>query len=387
MRPEDYQPPLTWWSHLWRLAIMLGLSAFVFVPRAQYQFEFARWWLVADLALGLASYVAVGWRRSYPVPVALFTTLAEVVSATAAGPATLAMVSLATRRRLREVLPMGALAFGCGWVSARYFTEPGAEEAGSLANVAIIAAVVGLLIAWGMFIGSRRELLASWQSRAELAEAEQSAKVAQARSAERARIAREMHDVLAHRISTVNMYAGALAFRTDLSPDEVRESATVIADTSRVALTELREVLGVLRDGPGDATPESPQARAADIDALIDENRDTGMRIDYAAAVDLSALPDAIGRTLFRCLQEALTNARKHAPSSKVYVRITGGPDAGVELEVVNGLAMRPAVPAPTSGFGLVGLAERVELSGGTESHRRTVDDRFVLRVWLPWQA
>lgn len=386
MRPEEYQPPLTWWSHLWRLAIMIGLSAFVFVPRADYQFEYARWWLIADLTLGVASYVAVGWRRSYPVPIAVFTTLAEVVSATAAGPATLAMVSLATRRRLREVLPMGAIAFACGWASARYFTEPGAAEVNSVANIGIIAAVVGLLIAWGMFIGSRRELLASWQSRAQLAEAEQSAKVAQARSAERARIAREMHDVLAHRISTVNMYAGALAFRTDLTPDEVRESATVIADTSHVALTELREVLGVLRDGPGDATPESPQVRGADVDALIDENRATGMRIDYAATVDLSALPDGIGRTLYRCLQEALTNARKHAPSSKVYVRVSGGRDSGVELEVVNGLPMRTVV-TPTSGFGLVGLAERVELSGGTQSHRRTADDRFVLQVWLPWQA
>ncbi|MFW0791428.1 sensor histidine kinase [Gordonia sp. CPCC 205333] len=387
MRPEDYQPPLSWWSTLWRFGLMVALSAVVFVPRLDYQLEHARWWLAADLALGVISYAAVWWRRSYPVAIATFTNIAGLVSATSAGPATLALVSLSTRRRWREIVPQAILSFVCGAVSARYFSEPGTET-NTYVDVGVLAAVVGMMVAWGMYIGSRRELLASWQSRAQLAEAEQSAKVASARTAERTRIAREMHDVLAHRISTVNMYAGALAFRDDLPPQQVRETATVIAETSHLALTELREVLGVLREGPGDAAPESPQAGPQDIDALVDDNRNTGMRIEYAATVDFSTLPSAVGRTLYRCVQESLTNARKHAPAATVHVRITGDQESGIDLEVVNALPLAATVlSAPPSGFGLVGLAERVELSGGRESHRKTADNRFILRVWLPWQT
>ncbi|WP_040524662.1 sensor histidine kinase [Gordonia effusa] len=387
MRPEDYQPPLSRWSTLWRYGLMVMLSVFVLVPRLDYQLEHAMWWLIADLILGAISFVAVWWRRSHPVAVATFTNIVGLVSATSAGPSTLALVSLSTRRRWREIVPQAVLAFVCGTVSSRYFADP-ETETNTYVDIGVLAVVVGMMVAWGMYIGSRRELLASWRSRAQLAEDEQSAKVASARAAERARIAREMHDVLAHRISTVNMYAGALAFRDDLPPEQVRETATVIAETSHLALAELREVLGVLREGPGDAVPESPQAAATDIDALIDDNRNTGMRIEYAATVDFSTMPSSVGRTLYRCVQEALTNVRKHAPAATAHVRITGDQDSGIDLEVVNALPLAATVPAALkSGFGLVGLAERVELSGGRESHRKTADNRFVLRVWLPWQT
>lgn len=194
-----------------------------------------------------------------------------------------------------------------------------------------------------------------------------------------------MHDVLAHRISTVSMHAGALAFRDDLSPEQVRETAQTIQEMSHLALTELREVLGVLRDGPGDADPEPPQATVLDVQELIEENRRSGMRIDVDCDADLADLPPALGRTLYRCVQEALTNARKHAPASRVRIAISGGVGDGIDLRVVNPLSLA-AVAVPESGFGLVGLAERVALHGGKQS-TRTADRAFELRVWLPWQG
>ncbi len=114
-----------------------------------------------------------------------------------------------------------------------------------------------------MYIGSRRELLATLRERANTSEAVQAARVAQARAAERAQIAREMHDVLAHRISLVTMHAGALTYRTDLDADQMRATAEVIQENSHQAMVELREVLGLLRDGPGDSAPSSRNRRRA----------------------------------------------------------------------------------------------------------------------------
>ena len=127
-------------------------------------------------------------------------------------------------------------------------------------------------MAWGMYIGSRRELLWSLRQRAERAESEQGLRAAQSRSNERERIAREMHDVLAHRISQISMHAGALAFREDLTAEEMRDSAGVIQAKAHEALTDLRGVLGVLRDESGELT-HAPLPTYADLPALVDEAR------------------------------------------------------------------------------------------------------------------
>ncbi|MFI8771013.1 sensor histidine kinase [Gordonia sp. NPDC062954] len=387
MRPEDYQPQLSVFSHVWRLALTLVISAVAWGSRIGYQWEHARWWFVADLCIGLAGYVAVWFRRRHPVAVATFENLATAISASAAGPATLAMVSLSTRRRWREIIPQVILALVSGAVAEDVLNVPDVTEPWLL-RYGIMVAVVATMVAWGMYVGSRRELLASWRARAILAESERDAEVGRARSVERARIAREMHDVLAHRISTVSMYAGALAYRDDLGREQVRDTARTIEETSRLALTELREVLGVLREGPGDADPESPQARPADLDELIAENRRDGMRIEYLCRAELAGMSATRVRTIYRCVQEALTNARKHAPAATVTVRITGDPSAGVDLLVDNPLPLRPEATAlPPSGLGLVGVAERVALSGGRHSAVRTDDRHFVLHVWLPWQS
>lgn len=387
MRPVDYQPTLNWWGHTWRVIVVVAISGIGWAPRIDYQWTDHPWWFGLDLALGLVALMLVmRYRRTHPVLVATVTALMTAVSTTAGGPAALTLVSLSTRRRLKEIVPQALLTIAT-MLTSEYVLRAPDEAPLTFLDWALFVVIAAFMVAWGMYIGSRRELLASWRARALLTEAEQAARVREAQSAERARIAREMHDVLAHRISAVSMYAGALAFRDDLSPDETKQTAQTIQETSHQALTELREVLGVLRDGPGDADPELPQATVADLGELIEENRRTGMRIDVHVDVGVQVMPTVLGRTVYRCVQEALTNARKHAPASRVRVSVLGAPGRGVDIRVENPLSLAADHSPPESGFGLVGLAERVELAGGRQEHQTTGGDTFVLTVWLPWQS
>ena len=385
MQALDYQPQLRWWNHAWRYALVLTISGLAWFEVAYWQWDHERWWFWTDLGLGVLGLVILGWRRKYPVPVAAITNVLSFVSWSSAGPATLALVSLSTRRRWREIIPVGILAL-IGSLVLEVF-KPISKDPIAF-TLPFILAVIAVTVGWGMYIGSRRELLATLRERALTAEAEQAARVAQARTAERGRIAREMHDVLAHRISLVTMHAGALTYREDLTAEEMRATAAVIQESSHQALVELRDVLGILRDDPGDSSPERPQPSAVDLPALLDEARASGMRIETDELVALDGIPDTIGRTLYRVVQESLTNARKHAPNTLVNVSVTGSPWAGLSVVVNNPLEVGSVgVEAPESGLGLIGLAERTALVGGRMTHRITPEREFVVEAWLPWPA
>ena len=385
MQALDNQPELRWWNHAWRYALALTISGIAWFEVSAWQWNHNRLWFWSDLGLGLAGLVAVHWRRRFPVSVAVLTNAASFVSWSSAGPGTLALVSLSTRRRWREIIPIGVLAIAASLVAESH--NPVSENVLAF-TIPFIIAIIGVSVGWGMYIGSRRELLATLRERARTAEAEQAARVAQARTAERGRIAREMHDVLAHRISLVTMHAGALTFREDLTAEEMRATAAVIQESSHQALVELRDVLGILRDDPGDSSPERPQPSAVDLPALLDEATASGMRIETEELVALDGIPETIGRTLYRVVQESLTNARKHAPNTLVTVSVTGSPWAGLSVVVTNPLEVGSiGVDAPESGLGLIGLAERTGLVGGRMTHRVTPDREFVVEAWLPWPA
>jgi len=376
--PEAYQPRLSLWGHSWRLVAMLAISALAWVPIAADQ---ATWLLVLDLALGLVSYVLVFYRRRWPVPVATVILLISLVSGTASGPAVLASASVMTRRRSREMAFIGSL----GFATAQFFsvTQPTGEDPFWLnltLNVMVTLAIVG----WGAYVGSRRELVWTLRHRAERAEAEQELRIAQARANERARIAREMHDVLAHRISQVSMHAGALAFREDLTPDEVRVSAAVIREKAHEALTDLRGVLGVLRSADGEPAL-APQPTYADLGELVEEARQGGLHVDFHDQVDAATeVPDVVGRTVYRIVQEGITNARKHAPGTLLTVELSGSAEDGLDVVMKNPLGFGSATPG--AGLGLVGLTERAELRGGRlQAHRNGA--HFVLHGWIPWAA
>lgn len=381
--PEEYQPPLRWWSHAWRLGLMLVISSLVWLPAAEIEADRSELWWAVDVTLGLVAFVAVFFRRRHPLGIAIVLALLSAVSGTAGGPAVLAAVSLATRRRWREIAVVGSLNFA----AAQFFsTLTAKDDDPAWLILAANAIATGALLGWGMYIGSRRELLWTLRNRAERAEAEQELRVGQARSNERARIAREMHDVLAHRISQISMYAGALAYREDLTPAETRTSAAVIRDRAHEALTDLRDVLGVLRDDSGEPR-SAPQPTYADLACLVAEAREGGLRVeleDLIATGDGEAqVPDGAGRTVYRIIQEGMTNARKHAPGAQLTVRIAGTPDDGIDVVLRNPLGFGPT-QTPGAGLGLIGLTERAELRGGRLDARRD-GSTFVLHGWIPW--
>ena len=365
---------------------MLAIGALTWVEIVPWQLANAPRWFVADLVVGVVSTVAAMlWRRRFPVTVALLTNLVSTFSFSSGGAASLALVSLATRRRWRELVPVVAAILLTIPIVVAVNPVPGPDPR---FDAAVVVVVIGLLVATGLYVGSRRELLATLRSRAEIAEAEQAAKVAQARGAERTRIAREMHDVLAHRISLLTMHAGALAYRDDLPPEQVREAARTIQETAHQAMTELRGVLGVLREGPGDAVPELPQPSAGDLRILVEEWVRAGMRVELSVVGDLDAVPDAQGRTIFRVVQEGLTNAHKHATDTTVAVHVDAEVGTGVRARVTNPLRVgtrQVSGAPPGAGLGLVGLRERVELAGGRLSRTITPDQHHVLEAWVPW--
>jgi signal transduction histidine kinase len=183
------------------------------------------------------------------------------------------------------------------------------------------------------------------------------------------------------------MHASALAFRTDLDAEQMRASATIIQDTAHQALADLRGVLGVLRDPESGEPLEAPQPTYRDLAPLVDAVRAAGLKITYDDRLgqQAAALPDVIGRTVYRIVQEGMTNAAKHAPGTSLQIVVSGSPAEGVTVELRNPLGVRRG-STPGSGFGLVGLTERAELRGGRLEGRRE-NGAWVLRGWIPWAA
>jgi signal transduction histidine kinase len=214
---------------------------------------------------------------------------------------------------------------------------------------------------------------------------------------------------MAHRVSLVAMHSGALAYRQDLTREETAQAASIIQENAHLALAELRDVLGVLRDTPtapngstvsGFPSPERPQPTLADLDELIAQAQENGMKVVLTRHIDdLCAVPQGLGRHAYRIIQESLTNARKHAPGSPVAIVVGGSPGQRIELEIRNPMTRHehspdgPGDPAidgtavPGAGMGLLGLGERATLCGGELTHGPTSRGDFVIQAWLPWPA
>ncbi|WP_418275600.1 sensor histidine kinase [Isoptericola jiangsuensis] len=397
------------WSETWRLGTALFISVLIFgftiaeVDAGRLDVSDVE--LTVDLLVGLLCFGAIAVRHRWPTVVALVVCAAGAVSTFAVGPVVLAVVSVATHRRWWRIVAVGAV-FTVALVTYEVLYPSTVETTWQLA----VGAGVGMfaLLVWiGAYVGLRREHVASLYERIATAEREQASRVAQARSNERARIAREMHDVLAHRMSLVAMHAGALAYRTDLPPEQVAASAALVRDSAHEALGELREVLGVLRglDGPAPdegaraGAPERPQPTLGDLDDLVAATTAAGTAVRVTDRVaQPGLLPRAMSRSAFRIVQEALTNVRKHAPASTASIVLRGAPGQGLWVTVSNPTPARGpagrdgvegrdgAVGPPSSGLGLLGLMERAELAGGTLSVRDG-DGRFVVQAWLPWAS
>lgn len=341
--------------------------------------------VVVDVVCGALACTSLWWRRRWPPGVALACVALGMVSTSATPAGLLALSSLAVYRPLKPVLLVAAL-----WIPSVLVFAFYSPTTGPLSVILLVTPLVAAAIAWGMFLRARRQLLLTLRERATRAERDQRLHEDRARMAERTRIAREMHDVLAHRISLLALHAGGLEVRPDLPPAKVRETAELMRLTARQALEELRDVIGVLREdiGQDPQPPVAPQPTLSDIRRLVGETRLAGARIDFEMQVDQAeTVPSALGRDAYRIVQEALTNIGKHASGSTAWVRISGGPEGGLHVSIRNRKPLRASAgPAlPGSGAGLLGLHERVALAGGTLVHGPDESGDFIVEAELQW--
>ncbi|MFF8841576.1 sensor histidine kinase [Streptomyces sp. NPDC015127] len=341
--------------------------------------------VLVDQFLGAAACCALWVRRRAPVGLAAALVVVAAVAPAAGGALMLSLFSLAVHRAFRPVAVLGVLAIASGAVQAAVRPDP---EMSFLASTVTGTVLVLLMTGWGMLVRSRRQLVRALRERARRAETEAALRAEQAQRLAREAIAREMHDVLAHRLTLLSVHAGALEFRPDASPPEVARAAGVIRDSAHEALQDLREIIGVLRAPGENDGPERPQPTLTTLDALVAESRQAGMKVALDSTVaDPAAVPAATGRTVYRIAQEALTNARKHAPGAEVTVAVHGGPGDGLSVEIVNPPPAGEVEPVPGSGQGLIGLTERATLAGGRLEHGATADGGFRVAAWLPWPS
>ncbi|MFS8201139.1 sensor histidine kinase [Streptomyces sp. CWNU-52B] len=344
-----------------------------------------RWLEVLDMWLGAFAIAAVWLRRRWPVGLAVALIPVSFVSNTAAGAGLVALFALAVHRPFRYVAWAGGASFVLLPVFSWLRPEPGVPY---VVAVGLGALLTSAVIGWGMLARSKRQLMLSLRDRARRAETEAALRAEQAQRLAREAIAREMHDVLAHRLTLLSVHAGALEIRPDAPHAQVARAAGVIRESAHEALQDLREIIGVLRaagDDDGDDTGR-PQPTLDALEGLVSESREAGMKVVLDNRVpDAADVPASVGRTTYRIAQEGLTNARKHAPGAEVTVTVAGAPGAGLTVSVRNPPPPGDVPPVPGSGQGLIGLTERATLAGGHLIHGPERNGGFLVHASLPW--
>ncbi|MFD3455356.1 sensor histidine kinase [Streptomyces sp. NPDC058691] len=279
-----------------------------------------------------------------------------------------------------------------------------------LAAVALtsVLAAIGVTappVLLGLYAGARRRLVESLRERADGLERElsllaekASERAERARMEERTRIAREMHDVVAHRVSLMVVHAAALQAIAVKDPEKASASAQLLGDMGRQALNELREMLGVLRTVPGPAVPavtapvvepatavpDDSGPCLAELHALVEESRSAGMRVEFTVEGTERSLAAPVETTVYRVVQEALTNVHKHAPGARARIRLAYR-EAEIAVLVQNGPSGgAPAIALPSGGNGLIGMRERVTALGGGFAAGTTADGGFRVSALLP---
>src|SRR5438105_8059610 len=280
------------------------------------------WLRVVEVVVGIGTLVSLHWRRAHPAAVGIGVGAVSLVILPAAGANLAAAFNAAIRARGRDLAVIVGLLIAWAFASTLLYPPSGSYWV----NAGACLLVTGVVFGWGLFVRARRELVRSLRAQGDRAAEE-------ARAAERRRIAREMHDVLAHRLSLLSVHAGALEFHPDAPAEEVAEAAGVIRESAKTALEELRGVIGVLREDRSESVTQPPQPTLADLAALVEESRAAGMRVSARIEPGDAAPPAAVGRTAYRIAQEGLTNARKHAPGAAVTLTVRAR-DGDVQVEV-----------------------------------------------------
>ncbi|MEY2590176.1 MAG: hypothetical protein QOJ67_2160 [Acidimicrobiaceae bacterium] len=325
---------------------------------------------VVSAGLTLVSAGALAWRRRAPLVTLTISgsaaVLYEVLGYHGGGSGLPVMVALysaaahGNRRTARISAAITAVALAIViWANASSNTG----------LVDWVANYVTFGTAWilGDNLRTRRAYVASLESRAEMTQRERAAEAQQAVSDERARIARELHDVVAHGVSVMVVQASAARRVLDAHPDQAADALVSIEETGRQALDEMRRLLGVLRDDdqPGTGT-RAPQPTLRDVRELVAGCREAGLRVELVVEGDELPMPAGIDLSAYRVVQEALTNALKHAGPASAHVVLRFEANE-LQIEVTDDGRGAASVPNGDghSGHGLVGMRERVELFGG----------------------
>ncbi|HZS24808.1 MAG TPA: sensor histidine kinase [Gaiellaceae bacterium] len=257
------------------------------------------------------------------------------------------------------------------YLSSLFWMIPLGENTSSAGPFYVISAIAIVLV---------RVVVGNHDRRARVAERERDLAAREAVVEERARIARELHDAIAHNVSMMVVQAGAERRVLDDDQSSTREVLQTVEEIGRGALTEMRRLVGMLRSDESD--PLAPQPGLDDLATLVAQVREAGLPVDLEVEGDRRELPVGLELSAYRIVQEALTNALKHAGDAEATVRVRYGPDS-LELEIVDDGAGAPA-RAAGGGHGLVGMRERVALYGGRFEAGRRPAGGFTVRVLLP---
>ncbi|MET7762309.1 histidine kinase [Streptomyces sp. NPDC005393] len=358
-----------------------------------------------ELNVSLVAAGALLLRRRFPALVFLSTLPGILIGYVWFAPM-IALYTVAERRPDRRLLGISALLLAAAhfvpWPVSDF--EPTAYRENTLTLIDACVTSVGP-VALGLLVRTRGELAARIKDLTRSRRHADELIAAQVLSTERARLAREMHDVVAHQVSLISLQAGAVQISAE--DPKAREGARTIRELSVRTLDELRHMVGILRAAGGDHEELTPQPRLADLPRLIELS---ALNVAYEAggAEARAGRPEAVERAAFRIVQEALTNVRKHAPGARVTVRVSDAQETdgaeegegaegdegaqededarGLRVEVRNGppdaSAVAPGLPG--GGHGLIGLRERAQLLGGTLEAGPTDEGGFVVRADFP---
>lgn len=333
----------------------------------------------ALFALSLAALVV---RRRRPVPVAcvtgaayagwaLYGHIGELLNL----PVIVALYTVAVLGDRRRTLWAGVTAAVVSEAVALIVGRDVANPQG-LPVLEMIWPLVPLLL--GEAVRTRRELLAEYAARADRAEAEREREAARRVRQERVRLAREIHDILAHTVSAMTVQAGVALDALDTAPEVSRRAMTQVRASGKEAVRELRATLSVLRETESTA----PAPRLGELPGLVEGVEAGGVRVTLRREPSGGAYPGVVETTAYRIVQEALTNVVKHSGAGRVAVSLTGA-DAHLEIEIVDDGPPRPE-PSTGEGYGLIGMRERVPAVGGTLTYGPVPGGGFRVHAVLP---
>ncbi len=380
-------PPIT--ADLLLTAALTALSLGALLGPSEHPHGPVAW---PAIALTLAGTLPLVARRRRPVAVFVAVAVAEALflvigPLSTPGPGlglAVALYTLASRTGRRvssRIAGLSALVY-----ALVLLTSVTSGREGSVISLFAATAVVAGSWSAGENVRTRRAYLAQLEERARRLEAEREENARRAAQDERARIARELHDVVAHHVSAIAVQAGVAAALAERQPERAREAQTFtfIQETSRQALAEMRALLTVLRGDEEGGAERAPQPSLAQVAQLVGQSRAAGLPVTLEVEGAARPLPEALDLSAYRIVQEALTNSLKHAGQSQARVLVRYASDA-LELEISDtGHGMTPPAHEDGAGRGLIGMRERVALFGGALDAGPSPGHGFRVRARLP---